>query len=230
MDDAGSKLSWSDILLEALKRSGACGADLLQSINTDVPYDRISKRQTFLIFALVPACVFVLIVVSWFLGRQGGTQAEIAQSVALLAVFLGGGNRFIRGVQDLILRRCVTVDVFVSVALIATMAIGEFLSAAIVIFIMAVSGAMEGYTMDKSGRSIRHFLGLAPKTAALLADGSERKIEIDEIRIGNQIVVAPGERIPADGIVVDGFADVDGLCGNRPVYVLQRRKKGLETY
>ena len=69
MDDAGSKLSWSDILLEALKRSGACGADLLRSINTDVPYDRIGKRQTFLIFALVPACVLVLIVVSWFLGR-----------------------------------------------------------------------------------------------------------------------------------------------------------------
>ncbi|MBD5134137.1 MAG: cation-translocating P-type ATPase [Clostridiales bacterium] len=204
-----TSLSWPDILLEALKQSGACGADLLQSVNTDVQYDHISKRQEFLIFALVPTCVLMLIIVSWLLGGQGRTQAEIAQSVALLAVFLGGGNRFIRGIQDLFLRRCVTVDVFVSVALAAAMAIGEFLSAAIVIFIMAVSGAVEGYTMDKSTRSIQRFLGLAPQTATLLVDGREQVIEIEAIGVGDQIVVTPGSRIPADGIVADGFADVN---------------------
>lgn len=209
MDDTSKKLSCSDILLEALKRSGACGADLLKSVNTDIPYDNISKKQEILILSLIPTSVLVLILISWFLNRYGGTQAEISQSIALLAIFLGGGNRFIRGIQDLLLRHNVTVDVFVSVALIATIAIGEYLSAAIVIFIMAVSGAIEGYTMDKSNRSIQHFLNLSPKTATLLMEGKETEIEIEEISIGDHLVVNPGKRIPADGIVINGFADVN---------------------
>lgn len=203
------KLSWTDILLEALKRSGACGADLLQSVHTDISYERLGKRQEILILSLVPVSVFLLVMLSWFLEKKGGTAGEISQSVALLAIFLGGGNRFIRGIKDLILRRTVTVDVFVSIALIATMAIGEFISAAIVIFIMAVSGAVEGYTMDKSKRSIQNFLSMAPKTAVLLEDGKETQIDADTILLGDQLVVKPGERIPADGMVAEGFADVN---------------------
>ena len=210
MDNPNKKLSFLDILLEALKRSGACGADLLKSVNTDIQYDHISKIQEILILSLIPMNVLILILISWPLERYGGTQAEIAQSVALLAIFLGGGNRFIRGIQDLLFRHNVTVDVFVSIALIATIAIGEFLSAAIVVFIMAVSGAIEGYTMDKSNRDIQHFLSLSPKTATLLLnDGTETEVEIKEITIGDQIVVNPRERIPADGIVSSGFGDVN---------------------
>lgn len=203
------KLSWTDILLEALKRSGACGADLLQAVHTDISYERLEKWQEMLILSLIPASVFLLVMVSWFLEKQGGTAGEISQSLAFLAIFLGGGNRFIRGIKDLILRHTVTVDVFVSIALIATMAIGEFISAAIVIFIMAVSGAVEGYTMDKSKRSLRHFLSMAPKTAVLLEDGKETPIDVEEILPGDRLIVKPGERIPADGIVAEGFADVN---------------------
>lgn len=124
MDDASPKLSWSDILLEALKRSGACGADLLKSVDADIRYGRIGKKQEIFILSLVPTTVLILILTSWFLNRYGGTRAEIAPSVVLLAIFLGGGNRFICGIQDLFLRHSVTVDVFVSVALIVAMAIG----------------------------------------------------------------------------------------------------------
>lgn len=209
MDNAHQPLTWSDILTEALKRSGACGADLLKAVNSDIQYENISKVQELIIFSLIPGIVLALIAVGWILEKYGNAQAEIAQSVALLAIFLGGGNRFFRGLQDLLLRHTVTVDVFVSVALIATIAIGEFLSAAIVIFIMSVSGAIEGYTMDKSNRSIRHFLSLSPKTATVLIEERETEIEVDEISIGDQIVVHPGERIPADGIVISGFADVN---------------------
>lgn len=209
MERINKKLSWSDILLEALKRSGACGADLLKSVDTDIAYDNISKKQEILILSLVPVCVLVLILLSWILKRYNGILAEISQSITLLAIFLGGGNRFIRGIQDLLQQHTVTVDVFVSLALIATMAIGEFLSAAIVVFIMAVSGAIESYTLDKSKRSIQHFLNLSPKTATLLSKGTETEIKIEEIVIGDQLVVNPGERIPADGIVINGFADVN---------------------
>lgn len=202
-------MSLYDILLEALKRSGACGSDLLKKVDTGISYNQITKKQEFLILALIPFCVGILIIISAVLDRIGGTSAEIAQSVALLAVFLGGGNRFHRGVKDLFLNRKITVDVFVSVSLLATMLIGEFLSAAIVIFIMAVSGAVEAYTMDKSSRTIRGLLSLAPKVAYLIENDMEVEISIQDIRPGDTLLVRPGNRIPVDGIVLDGVGEVN---------------------
>lgn len=202
-------MSFYDILLEALKRSGACGSDLLKKVDTGISYDQITKKQELVILALIPFCVGILIVISAALERMGGTSAEIAQSIALLAVFLGGGNRFHRGVKDLFLDRKITVDVFVSVSLLATMLIGEFLSAAIVIFIMAIAGAVEGYTMDKSSRTIRQLLSLAPKTACLVEKGQEVEISIQDIRPGDILLVRPGERIPADGIILEGAGEVN---------------------
>ena len=63
--------------------------------------------------------------------------------------------------------------------------------------------------MGKSNRSIQHFLSLAPKTATRLTDGTETEIGIEAICVGDRLVVNPGERIPADGIIISGFADVN---------------------
>lgn len=111
-----------------------------------------------MIFSFIPVCIGILIIISYILYGNGKTSTEISQSIALLAVFLGGGNRFFRGIKDIIFRKEVTIDVFVSISLIVTIFIGEFLSAAIIIFIMAVAGAVEGYIMDKSNRTIHALL------------------------------------------------------------------------
>lgn len=113
-------MSFYDILLEALKRSGACGSDFLKKVDTGISCDQITQKQELVILALIPFCVGILIVISAASERIGGTSAEIAQSLALLAVFLGGGNRFHCGRKDLFLDRKITADVFVSVSLLAT--------------------------------------------------------------------------------------------------------------
>jgi Cd2+/Zn2+-exporting ATPase len=74
----------------------------------------------------------------------------------------GGYLRFLAGFKDIYNRR-ITVNVFVTVALIATVAVGEFRAAAVIVFIMAVAGALETYTLDKTRRSIRNLL-ICPKT------------------------------------------------------------------
>lgn len=204
-----NKIGVFDILIESLKRSGCCGSDLLQKVETNISNQSISKGQYILILTLVPAFVLILILTSFFLQRQGTDNLELAKSIALLGIFLGGGNRFMRGFQDLFVKRKVTVDVFVTISLLATMAIGEFISAAIVIFIMAIAGAVELYVLDKSRKGIGDLLDLAPSRATIFVDGEEKIIDIDNIKIGDKILLKPGERVPVDGIILEGNSYVN---------------------
>ncbi|MEI7435512.1 MAG: cation-translocating P-type ATPase [bacterium] len=121
---------------------------------------------------------------------------------------LGGTPRFITGFKDAFRGR-ITVNVFVTVALAATIAVGEFRPAAIIILIMSVVGALESYTLDKTRSSIRDLLSLAPQTATVRSNGGEVTVPVAELQIGDRVVVRPGERIPVDGTVVAGASSVN---------------------
>lgn len=158
---------------------------------------------------------------SFFLERQGADNIELAKSIALLTIFLGGGNRFMRGIHDLFIKRKVTVDVFVTISLLATMAIGELLSAAIVIFIMTIAGAVESYALDKSRKGIEDLLDLTPSLATILVARDERTIHIDDIKVGDKMILKPGERVPVDGIIFEGNSYVNqaAITGeSAPIY------------
>ena len=104
------------------------------------------KYREFAVLALVPGIVGTLIVASWALAHWKVGPLFVNAGLALVATLFGGWPRFLGGFQD-IYRRKITVNVFVVVALIATVAVGEFRPAAIIIFIMAVVGALESYTL-----------------------------------------------------------------------------------
>ena len=99
------------------------------------------RCREFVVLALVPGIVGALIVASWVLAHWKVGPAFVNAGLALFATLFGGWQRFLGGFQD-IYRRKITVNVFVAVALIATVAVGEFRPAAIIIFIMAVVGAL----------------------------------------------------------------------------------------
>ena len=157
---------------------------------------------------LAPALILLLILISWGLAYWHIGPAALNACVALVAVFLGGTPRFITGFKD-VSRRRITVNVFVTVALAATMAIGEFRPAAIIILIMSVVGALESYALDKTRRSIRALLDLAPQTATVRRNGEEVTVPVAELQVGDQVVVRPGERIAVDGTVVAGASSVN---------------------
>lgn len=167
-----------------------------------------NRYRELAVLALVPAIVGLLILASWALAHWRIGPTSMNAGLALLATLFGGWQRFLGGFQD-IWRRKITVNVFVTVALIATVAVGEFRPAAIIIFIMTVVGALESYTLGKNRQSIRNLLDLAPQTATIRHGAEEVTVEIGEVQIGTVVVVKPGERVPVDGVVVSGASTVN---------------------
>ena len=167
-----------------------------------------SKLREFVVHALVPAVVGVLILISWGLSLAHIGPVWANAGVALAATFFGGWQRFLGGFQDLF-RKKITVNVFVVVALTATIAVGEFRPAAVIIFIMVVVGALESYTMDKNRQSIRGLLDLTPRTAKVRRGEEEAVVPLDEIAVGTVVIVNPGERVPVDAVVMLGATSVD---------------------
>ena len=102
-----------------------------------------------------------------------------------------------------------------SVATIGAFAIGEFPEAVAVMLFYQIGELFQDYAVDKSKKSISSLMDIRPDYANVLRDGKEEKINPAQVKIGEEIVVKPGEKVPIDGIVVDGtsFIDTKALTG-----------------
>jgi heavy metal translocating P-type ATPase len=102
------------------------------------------------------------------------------------------------------------VDLLMVVAALGAAAIGQVLDGALLIVIFATSGALEAIATARTADSVRGLLDLAPATAArLMDDGEEETVPTDQLHVGDTILVRPGERVGADGRVLDGASEVD---------------------
>ncbi|MFT2018214.1 HAD-IC family P-type ATPase [Streptomyces sp. 796.1] len=106
--------------------------------------------------------------------------------------------------------RTLDVDLLMVVAALGAAGIGQFLDGGLLIVIFATSGALEALATRRTADSVRGLLDLAPATARRLApDGTEHRVDVAELTVGDVVLVRPGERLPADGAVTDGASDVD---------------------
>lgn len=167
-----------------------------------------ARNRQILIFALAPAIVGVLTLAAWLLGRAQAGPRYVYAGLALAATFFGGWQRFLAGFRDAA-RRKITVNVFVTLAIFVSIAAGEFVPAAAIVFIMAVVGALEAYTLDMTRNSIRDLLDLTPPMANVRNGDAEVAVHVAEIKSGDLVIVRPGERIPVDGVVAAGAATVN---------------------
>ncbi|WP_037604629.1 heavy metal translocating P-type ATPase [Streptacidiphilus rugosus] len=102
------------------------------------------------------------------------------------------------------------VDLLMIVAALGAAAIGQVLDGALLIVIFATSGALEALATARTADSVRGLLDLAPSTATrLLDDGTEATVATELLTVGDTVLVRPGERVGADGRVLDGASEVD---------------------
>ncbi|MFE2493065.1 heavy metal translocating P-type ATPase [Streptomyces scopuliridis] len=126
-----------------------------------------------------------------------------------LAYVTGGWEPAWAGLQAL-REKTLDVDLLMIVAAIGAASIGQVMDGALLIVIFATSGALEALATARTADSVRGLLDLAPTTATrLLDDGGEETVATEHLMVGDTLLIRPGERVGADGRVLDGASEVD---------------------
>ena len=128
---------------------------------------------------------------------------------AWVAIILCGVPIVMEAIIGLVTRFDIKADVLVSIALIASICIGEDFAAGEVAFIMQIGGLLEELTVAKARAGIEKLVKLTPQTARVIDGGSEKIIPAEQVAAGSLLRVLPGETIPVDGVVVSGQTSVN---------------------
>lgn len=128
---------------------------------------------------------------------------------AWIAVVLCGFPIVSEAVIGLVTKFDIKADVLVSLALIASLIIGEYFAAGEVAVIMQLGALLEEITVAKARAGIERLIDLSPQTARIVEKGVEHLVAVDEVKVDDQCRVLPGETIPVDGIIVEGHTSVD---------------------
>ncbi|MFB5761796.1 heavy metal translocating P-type ATPase [Paenibacillus medicaginis] len=127
----------------------------------------------------------------------------------ILSYTLGGWAKARDGIETLVKERDLDVNLLMIAASLGAAAIGYWNEGAMLIFIFALSGALESYTNERSSKDISELMALKPETALRLTGKEMETVNIDELVPGDLLLVKPGELIPADGRVTKGFSVVN---------------------
>ena len=128
---------------------------------------------------------------------------------AWVAVVLCGIPIILEAIIGLVTAFDIKADVLVSLALIASVCIGEDFAAGEVAFIMQLGALLEELTVAKARAGIEKLVHLTPQTARVLAGGKEKIVPAEQVRVDDVLRVLPGETIPVDGVIISGQTSVN---------------------
>jgi Cd2+/Zn2+-exporting ATPase len=140
-----------------------------------------------------------------FLG--GYPEATIAP--VYLAAVLAGGFYVARSGLMAVRQRRLDINFLMSLAVIGAMLIGEWAEAATVTFLFALAELLESWSIDRARNAIRSLIDLAPPQALVRHNGQEARLPVEDVGLGDTVIVRPGEKIPLDGRVIGGASTVN---------------------
>lgn len=129
--------------------------------------------------------------------------------IAWVSIVLCGFPILLEAIIGLLMKFDIKADVLVSLALIASICIGEYFAAGEVAFIMQLGGLLEDLTVAKARAGIEKLVHLTPQTARIVYDGQETSVPAEEVKIGDVVRVLPGETVPVDGVIISGHTSVN---------------------
>ena len=129
--------------------------------------------------------------------------------ISWVAVILCGIPIFKECIEGLISEFDIKADLLVTIAIIASIIIGEVFAAGEIATIMAIGGFLEGYTVSKTQGRIEELVKMSPQFATRIRNGIEEKISVEKVQVGDILKVLPGESIPTDGIIIKGKTSID---------------------
>ena len=145
-----------------------------------------------------------------FLLRLLGIPEIWTNPLQIVALALAGYPIARSAINNLIINRGFSINFLMTAAAIGAVIIGEIPEAASLIFLFVIAEALEGYTADRARGSLRDLAALAPAQALLMgADGSERIVPVELLKMGDRILVKAGGRIPMDGKILSGSSGIN---------------------
>jgi Cd2+/Zn2+-exporting ATPase len=154
------------------------------------------------------------LVVACALAIGAGLAAEAAglplaaPSLFVLATILGAISPVQRALTAL-RSRTIDINVLMVIAVAGATALGEWLEGASVVFLFAVAQWLEVRTMERARQAIHALIDLSPREAIVRRPQGEQRVAIEDVAIGDEIVLRPGDKVPLDGVVVEGHSDVN---------------------
>ena len=128
--------------------------------------------------------------------------------IGLAGVLIGGWPIFKEAIENIAARR-MTMELSMSIAVLAAAAISEFFSALIITSFVLIAEVLEHLTVSRGRRAIRDLLDFLPRSVAVRGADGAHEVSVEELRVGDSVLVNPGGLVPVDGLVITGHSFVD---------------------
>ncbi len=148
----------------------------------------------------------IMMLIAWGIAPYFATLSVI---IYIAAYGIGGWTKAKEGIENLVKDRDLDVNLLMIAASLGAATIGYWNEGAMLIFIFALSGALESYATERSHKDISSLLALKPETALRIEDGQMNIVAIEDLQPGDLLLVKPGELIPADGVVYRGSSFIN---------------------
>ena len=183
----------------AATATGLGRSERQEHVETD--HEHATKWQDLIRIGLVGLAALVV----WFRIWEPFPHISV---IGMTATLIGGWPIFKEAFENIVERK-MTMELSMTIALLAALAIGEFFTALVITGFVLVAEVLEGLTLGRGRSAIRHLVGLLPTIAMVRRNGSWQEIATSEIRAGDTVLVKPGAHIPVDGTVTGGHSFVD---------------------
>ncbi|HEX9132309.1 MAG TPA: cation-translocating P-type ATPase [Ktedonobacteraceae bacterium] len=165
-------------------------------------------RPIFTLFGFVFGIVLLVVIVGEWLGFFERVTDWVPWYIGWGLVLLAGAPLFWNVIRAT-LRRQVISHTLMSIGVIAALVVGQWPTAMVIVFFMRIGDYAEHFTTERSRQAVKRLTALAPQTARVERDGVEQVVPIEEVQVGETVIVRPGESIPVDGEVISGQATVN---------------------
>lgn len=169
----------------------------------------ISKLETFLEWGGYKKGIYLLAVSAIALTASIFNLIKTPFDIVWVAIILCGIPIIIEAFIGLVTKFDIKADLLVSIALIASVCIGEDFAAGEVAFIMKLGALLEDLTVAKARKGIENLVKLTPQTARIIYNNTEKIVTTEDVKAGDIIRILPGETIPVDGIIISGNTSIN---------------------
>lgn len=150
--------------------------------------------------------IFLLIAIIFMIF---GIKSPFNFDFAWVTVIISGIPMLLLAFSRLVKEKWVSSALLISIAMIASIMIGEIFAAGEVAWIMALGALLEDWTVERAKKGLKNLIDLTPQKGRIIIDGSEKIVSIDEIKLNDTLRILPGETVPVDGVIINGTSSID---------------------